>query len=153
VKRNSQIPGLADATTWLYDTNQVDLVNIDLDPLLGLGFEGAQLVDSEGLCLTRPIGSILSNEDIPTPQFIIYTDACVDYLGNIEDAENIDAIIRQTWIIENTQFTDEQVIVRATCEDKAIKRLINKETIAHSSETICNQCRLQHFDLELVDLN
>ena len=153
MKRNSQIPGLADATTWLYDTTQVVDVNNDLDPTLGLEFEGAQLVDSEGLCLTRPIGSILSKEDIPIPQFIIYTEACVDYLGDITDSARIDAIIRQTWIIENTQFTDEQVIIRATCEEKAIKRLINKETIAHSSETICNQCRLQHFDLELVDLN
>lgn len=94
MKRNSQIPGLADATTWLYDTTQVDLVNADLDPTLGLEFEGAQLVDSEGLCLTRPIGSILSNEDIPLPQFIIYTAACIDYLDDIENADNIDAIIR-----------------------------------------------------------
>ena len=102
VKRNSQIPGLADATTWLYDTNTVDEVNADFDPTLGLEFQGAQLVDSEGLCLTRPEGSILSNEDIPVPQFIIYVEPCVDYLGNIEDAENVDAIIRQTWIIEHT---------------------------------------------------
>jgi hypothetical protein len=106
VKRNSQIPGLEEATTWLYDTTQVDLVNLDLDPLLGLEFEGAQLVDSEGLCLTRPVNSILSNEDDPVPQFVIYVDTCVDYLNDIENGDNIDAIKRQTWIIENTQFTD-----------------------------------------------
>lgn len=53
VKRNNLIPGLADATTWLYDTTHVDLANGELDPLLGLNFEGAQLVDSENLCLTR----------------------------------------------------------------------------------------------------
>jgi hypothetical protein len=94
VKRNSQIPGLAAATTWLYDTTQVDAVNADFDPLLALDFEGAQLVDSEGLCLTRPVDSIMSNEDIPTPQFIIYVDACVDYLGDVLDTDNIDAIIR-----------------------------------------------------------
>jgi hypothetical protein len=38
VKRNNLIPGLAEATTWLYDTTQVDLVNLDLDPTLGLEF-------------------------------------------------------------------------------------------------------------------
>jgi hypothetical protein len=57
---------------------------------------------------------------------MIYVAACVDYEGNIEDAENIDAVKSQTWIIENTEFTDDQVIIRATCEEKAIKRLINK---------------------------
>ena len=153
VKRNNQIPGLNEATTWLYDTTQVDMVNIELDPTLGLEFEGAQLVDSEGLCLTRPVDSILSNTEDPVPQFVIYVDTCVDYEGDIENGDNIDALKRQTWIIENTQFTNVQVIIRATCEDMAIKRLLNEETIAHSSETICEQCRLQHFDLELVELS
>jgi hypothetical protein len=67
VKRNNQIPGLADATTWLYDTTQVVMINDELDPFLGLEFEGAQLVDSEGLCLTRPLNSILSTDDDPEP--------------------------------------------------------------------------------------
>jgi hypothetical protein len=97
---------LEEATTWLYDTTQVLMVNEALDPLLGLEFEGAQLVDSEGLCLTQPLEPLLSDEDIPQLQSIIYVDTCVDYLGNIDDFENIDAIKRQTWIIENTQFTD-----------------------------------------------
>jgi hypothetical protein len=65
VKRNNQIPGLAEATTWLYDTTQVDDANLDLDPLLGGQFEGAQLVDSEGLCLTRPLDSIQNEDDEP----------------------------------------------------------------------------------------
>jgi hypothetical protein len=53
VKRNNLIPGLYEATTWQYDTTEVDLVNADFEPGLGLEFEGAQLVDSEGLCLSR----------------------------------------------------------------------------------------------------
>jgi hypothetical protein len=57
---------------------------------------------------------------------MIYVAECVDYEGNIEDAENINAVKSQTWIIENTDFTDDQVIIRATCEEKTIKRLINK---------------------------
>jgi len=70
--------------------------------LLGLNFEGAQLVDSQGLCFTRPATSILSIEDDPVPQFIAYVDECVDFLGDPLDFVNIDAIKRQTWIIENT---------------------------------------------------
>ena len=96
-----------------------------MDPLLGLGFEGAQLVDSQGLCLTRGVDTIPSLEDEPVEQFIIYVDECVDYGLDILDGDNIDAVKRQTWIIEDTQFTDVQVIIRATCEDMAIKRLIN----------------------------
>jgi hypothetical protein len=131
VKRNPLIPGLADATTWLYDTTQVDLVNADFDPTLFLEFEGAQLVDSEGLCLTRgenPTQDLDNNDE-----FVIYTATCIDYLGDIEDAENIDAIKRQTWIIENTPFTDTHFIIRATCEEKAIKRFMDKRTYEHSS--------------------
>jgi hypothetical protein len=116
VKRNQNIPGLYEATTWLYDTTQVDLINIDLPIDLGLAFEGAQLVDSEGLCLTSPIDSLPSEKEDPTvDRFMIYVDACVDYEGDIGNAENIDAVKRQTWIIEDTEFTNEQVIIRATC--------------------------------------
>ena len=68
VKRNSAIPGLLDATKWVYDTSQVELVNADLLLLdLGLQFEGGQLVDSQGLCLTRPEFSIPSTDPIPVP--------------------------------------------------------------------------------------
>ena len=70
-----------------------------------------------------------------------------------EDEDNIAAIQRQTWIIENSIYTSEQFIIRATCEALAIKRLFNQETMDHSHETICNQCRVNHLDLELVDLD
>ena len=86
----------------MYDTTQVDAINALLDPFDGLNFEGAQLVDSQGLCLTRPLTSILSNEDEPVPQFVIYVSECVDFLDDILDLDNIDEIKRQTWIIENT---------------------------------------------------
>lgn len=66
VKRNKNIGGLNQATTWLYDTEQVDAVNVDLDlnfPDEGLRFEGAQLVDSENLCLTRGADPIFNDFD------------------------------------------------------------------------------------------
>lgn len=99
VKRNNNIPGLAEATTWLYDTTQIDDVNDDFDPTLGLEFRGAQLVDSEGLCLTRGLNAIGYPLDDPTDpdyyeQFIIYVDNCIDYGGLPEDGENIDALKR-----------------------------------------------------------
>jgi hypothetical protein len=82
----------------------------------------------------------------------MYVDNCVDYLGDPADFENIDAVKRQTWIIENTKFTTELVIVRATCEEQALKRLFNDETVDHTHETICDQCRVNHWDVELVPL-
>jgi hypothetical protein len=114
-------------------------------------FEGAQLVDSENLCLTR--GENPTQDPDGNDEFVIYVDECVDSLGDPENAENIDRLKRQTWIIENTQFTDTQFIIRATCEEKAIKRFMDKRTYQHSSQTICNQCRLQHYDAYLVDLD
>ena len=103
------------------------------------------MVDSEGYCLTRGLNSIDGD-------FIIYVDNCVDYLGDPTDLDNIDAVKRQTWILDNTQFTTELVIVRATCEEQALKRLFNEETIDHTHETICDQCRVNHWDVELVAL-
>ena len=82
----------------------------------------------------------------------MYVDTCVDYLGEPTDSENIDAVKRQTWIIENTQFTTELVIVRATCEEQALKRFSNDETEDHTHETICNVCRVNHWDVALVPL-
>jgi hypothetical protein len=145
--RNDKIPGLEEATTWMYDTDQVDAVNKDFCLFDGLHFQGAQLVDSLGLCLTRPLtpfqkpgrrGGSDSDSDDDEDKFIIYLDKCTDYLGNIDNHDNVDAIKRQTWIIEKAAFTEEEVIIRATCEDKAIKRLINRETIDHSCDTICD---------------
>ena len=95
VKRNPNIPGMNEATTWEYDTDVIDAVNALFDPALGLNFEGAQLVDSQGLCLTRPENSI-------DDHFVVYVDDCVEFDGDIEDGANIAAIKRQTWIIENT---------------------------------------------------
>ena len=82
----------------------------------------------------------------------MYVDTCVDYLGDPIDSDNIDAVKRQTWIIENTQFTTELVIVRATCEEQALKRFFNDETEDHTHETICNVCRVNHWDVALVPL-
>jgi hypothetical protein len=139
------IPGLYEATTWQYDTTEVEKVNADFTPGLGLEFEGAQLVDSESLCLTR-------GSDPIDNQLIVYVDTCVEYSGDITDIDNIAALKRQTWIIEHTAFTNTHYIIRGTCEAKAIKRFVNQETIDHSHQTICNQCRLQHFDLMYVDM-
>ena len=52
-KRNDQIPGLYETTTWEYNTDVVELINdLILDPVEN--FEGAQLIDFEGLCLEYP---------------------------------------------------------------------------------------------------
>lgn len=154
VKRNRNIEGLQDAAAWLYDTTQVELVQADNDPAggtLNIYFEGAQLVDSEGYCLTRGLNPTVDADG--EDQFVIYVDICVQYDLDPEDEDNIAAIQRQTWIIENSIYTSEQFIIRATCEALAIKRLFNQETMDHSHETICNQCRVNHLDLELVDLD
>lgn len=98
VKRSGKIDGLNEATTWLYDTTQVEAIQEDNDPAGGtedIFFEGAQLIDSEGYCLTRGLNPI-------DGEFIIYVDNCVDYGDDPTDADNIDAVKRQTWIIENT---------------------------------------------------
>jgi hypothetical protein len=92
VKRSPGIPGLAEATTWLYDTTQVVAVNDALPQDEGLAFEGAQLVDSEGLCLTAPVDSIDSLTKDPVPEWIIYVATCVDFNDDPLDAENIAAI-------------------------------------------------------------
>lgn len=84
-------------------------------------------MDSRGLCLTR-------GEESIDDQFIIYVDLCVGYdedEDDVEDDDYIDSLKRQTWIIENTAFTNEQFIIRATCEEKAIKRLYSDETKDH----------------------
>lgn len=88
-------------------------------------------------------------------QFVIYVDTCIDFddSGDVDILDNIAAIKRQTWIIENSVYTKSQFIIRATCEALAIKRLFNEETVDHSHETICDQCRVNHLDLELVDLH
>lgn len=148
IKRNPNINGLDEATTWLYDTTQVELIQQDNDPAggtLDIFFEGAQLLDSEGFCLTRGLNPIDGT-------FIMYVDECVDYGGDPDDLDNIDTVKRQTWIIENTQFTDTQFIVRATCEEQALKRIYNNETKMHSHEIICGICSAKHFDVELVGL-
>lgn len=52
-KRNSHIPGLYETTTWEYSTTVIDDINADqTDP--ALIFDGAQLIDFQGLCLTFP---------------------------------------------------------------------------------------------------
>ena len=85
--------------------------------------------------------------------FIISTQECATFDPDGGDVEaQIERLKRQTWIIENTPFTDEQYIIRATCTDRAIIRYINQETIDHSSDTICGVCRFKHFDLKLVDI-
>ena len=83
VKRNRNIEGLQDAAAWLYDTTQVELVQADNDPAggtLNIYFEGAQLVDYEGFCLTRGLNPTHDDED--EDQFVIYVDTCINYLLN-----------------------------------------------------------------------
>ena len=48
VKKSKKIPGLEAATTWMYDTTQVELASTYLVENDGpeFEFEGAQLVDS-----------------------------------------------------------------------------------------------------------
>ena len=90
IKKNFNIPGLNEALSWLYDTTQVELIQADNDPAGGtedIYFEGAQLVDSEGYCLTRGQNPIDGT-------FIMYVDDCVDYSGDPTDADNIDAVKR-----------------------------------------------------------
>ena len=161
VKVNKKIDGLEDAATWMYDLEQVQLASdyliaLEADP--SLEFQGAQLVDSENLCLTRGEGTndIDENGDLLT---IIYTDTCIDFpedpdsLSEDEVRAIIDQIYRQSWIINLSPYSLFQYTIQASCEPLVLKRLFNEETICHTGDTICNQCRVNHLDVELVNIN
>ena len=116
-------------------------------------FDGAQLIDFEGLCLEYPELPTLDDEG--NEQFVITTQECGTYDPDASPEEQeaqIALVKRQTWLIENTDFTNEQFIIRAVCTDRAIKRFVNQETITHSNETLCGVYKFRHFDLKLVDL-